>query len=97
MTKREALEEKLVEMNPEALFADGFDDAILGVARQFNTHLVAYDRAACIKILMNEMSAEDAEEFFEFNVVGGYHGENTPIFIDLETGDENRQGGEARG
>lgn len=94
MTKREALEEKLEEINPQALFADGFDDAILGVAQQFSSYLVAYDRAACIKILVDRdgMSEEEAEEFFEFNVTGSYVGEFTPIFIDL-MGGEDRQGG----
>ena len=30
------------------------------------------------------MSKEDAVEFFEFNVVGSYMGDNTPIFIILQ-------------
>ena len=67
----------------EALVADGFDEAIIGVGRQFNTDIVVYDEEKCIKILMERdgMTDEEAEEFFEFNVVGAYVGEHTPIFV----------------
>lgn len=67
----------------EALYADGFEDAIIGVGRQFNTDVVVYDEEKCIQILMERdgMTDEEAEEFFEFNVVGAYVGEHTPIFV----------------
>jgi len=66
-----------------ALVADGFDDAIIGIGRQFNTDIVVYDEEKCIKILMERdgMTDEEAEEFFEFNVVGAYVGEHTPVFV----------------
>jgi len=67
----------------EELYADGFEDAIIGVGRQFNTEVVVYDEDKCIKILMERdgMTDEEAEEFFEFNVVGAYVGEHTPIYV----------------
>ena len=30
------------------------------------------------------MNYEDASEYFEYNIVGAYVGENTPIFLDLD-------------
>ena len=69
----------------ETLVADGFDEAIIGIGRQFNKQLVIYDEDKCIQILMERdgMTDEEAEEFFEFNVVGAYVGEYTPIYVRL--------------
>tara|TARA_R100000306_G_scaffold50866_1_gene47934 strand:- start:322 stop:603 length:282 start_codon:yes stop_codon:yes gene_type:complete len=64
--------------------ADGFDEAIIGVAERAGQEpILAYDREACIKVLMSRdgMSLDVAEEYFEFNVVGAYVGDLTPIFI----------------
>ncbi len=74
---------QLTEDYPDALLADGFEEAIVGTVQQFNKTLVCYDRDKCIRILMRRdgMSREDAEEFFSFNVVGSYVGENTPCFL----------------
>ena len=74
--------ERLSELNPEAKKVDGFDDAILGIAtRNGEGNLIAYDYDKCIKVLQKDMSYEDAVEYMEFNVVGSYVGEGTPIFI----------------
>ena len=67
----------------EALYADGFEDAIIGVGRQFNMDVVVYDEDKCLEILVlrDQMTPEEAEEFFEFNVVGAYVGDHTPIYV----------------
>lgn len=65
------------------LLAEGFEDAFIGIGQQFNRHFAIYDRAICIKILMerDNMSEDDAEEYFEFNVAGAFVGHGTPIFM----------------
>ena len=63
------------------LLADGFEDALIGYGRQFNKEMAVYDYAKCIKILAKDMTEEEAEEYFEFNVVGAYVGESTPVFV----------------
>ena len=76
----------LADYNDEALTADGFDDAIMGIGERCGQPtLVAYDRAKCIQILIDRdgMDYEEAVEFFEFNTVGAWAGEGTPIFITL--------------
>jgi len=35
----------------------------------------------CIQVLTRDMSLDDAVEHMEFNVVGAYVGEQTPIFV----------------
>ena len=82
---------ELKEINPEALLADGFEDAYIGVCEVFNRPpLAAYDRDRCIEILMERdgMDRDEAEEYFNFNVSGSWVGENTPVYISLsEKGD----------
>ena len=62
-----------------ALFADGFDDAIIGMS----SDVVVYDRDKCIAILAADMSYDEAEEYFDYNVSGAYVGEYTPLFIEM--------------
>lgn len=61
--------------------AEGFDDAFVGIGMQFNLPIAVYDYAKCISILAKEMDYEDAVEFFQFNVIGAWVGEQTPIFL----------------
>lgn len=77
---RAELKEEIANTNPDALFADGFDQAILGVTTQC---VVVYSANRCISILEERdgMTEEEAVEFFDFNVAGAYVGENTPVFV----------------
>ena len=72
------------EDEEDFLFADGFDDAILGIGRRATQpEVVAYDYEKCVLILMDrEMTEEEAREYMEFNVVGAFVGDRTPIFIE---------------
>ena len=64
------------------LFADGFDEAIIGVAERIGMEpVVAYDVNKIIEILARDMTEDEAVEFFEFNILGAYMGERTPVFI----------------
>lgn len=61
-----------------------FDAAILGVAERIGmSPIVAYDTAKILDILCERdgMEGDEAVEYFEFNIVGAYVGERTPIFI----------------
>ena len=65
------------------LKADGFDDAIFGIgSRCGKPDIIVYDVNKCIKILINQnMTEEEARDYFDFNVVGAWVGEETPIFV----------------
>lgn len=78
--------EKCAEYNDSMLFADGFDDALIGIVEQFGRPPVAlYSYDMCITVLMerDSMEEEEAIEFFDYNVIGAYMGENTPSFATL--------------
>lgn len=64
----------------EFLSADGFNNAILGVDEK--SMRLIYSIAKCIEILMEDMSEEEAFEYFYYNVSGAYMGEKTPIWCD---------------
>lgn len=76
---------ELSELNPEALTADGFEEAYIGWVEgwfeQHRTFVACYDRAKCIEILMQDMDEDEAEEYFEFNTAGAYMGKYTPLFL----------------
>jgi hypothetical protein len=76
--------DEISEINSEALFCDGYDEAIIGVAERINLGpVVAYDIDKIIEILkLDGMTHEEAYEYFEFNIKGAWMGEFTPIFIE---------------
>ena len=76
--------EEIAEISPEALLCDGFDEAIIGMAERINFGpVVAYSVKKIIDILMrrDEMTYEDAIEYYDFNINGAWMGEFTPVFI----------------
>lgn len=84
--------EIIAERNPNALFADGFEDALVGHTTGFLpgaggfTHTVAvYDRQKCLDILMRRdgMTYDEADEFFSFNTEGAYMGEHGPVYVEF--------------
>tara|TARA_E500000318_G_scaffold7690_2_gene7104 strand:+ start:6438 stop:6722 length:285 start_codon:yes stop_codon:yes gene_type:complete len=69
----------------ECLLADGFDSALIGITSGINP-VAVYDINQMLTILVkrDKMSMEDALEHLDFNVIGGYVGEKTPIYMDLD-------------
>lgn len=78
---REALAE---EWDTELLFLseEEFDEAIIGVAERIGqSAVVAYDTTKLVEVLSRTMSVDEAYEYFEFNILGAYVGERTPMFV----------------
>lgn len=83
MTNREKIE----SYNPEAVLWDGCDDALIGMT---NNGVAVYSIGKLQEIFLNQFkeSAEsddealnDAIEWVEYNILGAYVGEHTPIHI----------------
>lgn len=75
--------ERLEDLNPLAYLADGFDQAVIGHTNK-HPYVAVYDSEKCIAILIESgMTTEDAVEYFEYNVLGSYMGENSPVFASL--------------
>jgi hypothetical protein len=78
--------DEIAEFNEELLMLDPsyFDKAIVGVVTNIKTQAVCYDVNKIIKILMKEdkMTEEEAREYFEFNILGAWVGEYTPMYLE---------------
>jgi hypothetical protein len=62
-----------------------FDEAIIGVAsNSVGMMAVAYSEPKVIDLLIkhDRMTPDEAMEYYQFNILGAYLGENTPVFID---------------
>ena len=77
-TMRDEMIMQVLEDN-ECLLADGFEDALVGHTHGANI-VAVYDYERCIEILMMRCPI-DAIEFIEFNVIGSYVGDKTPVFV----------------
>lgn len=66
------------------LYADGFDEAIIGLEMNGSLPRVVYSIEKMVFILMHRdgMSEEEAVEFISFNVTSAYlGGDGAPIYI----------------
>ena len=83
--KQDALAEHYAD---ELLFldpAEQFDDCIVGVAERCGMPpSVVYDKDKVVLALMRDgIDHDEAVEFLEFNILGAYVGDQTPLMMDL--------------
>ena len=86
MKKRQQIADNYVG-GDELLFMEQeyFDEAIIGVAsNSVGMMAVAYSEPKVIDLLIkhDRMTPDEAMEYYQFNILGAYLGENTPVFID---------------
>ena len=65
---------------------DGYDEAILGPAMIWRdrqqVQVLVYDAEKIVEILMRDgIDADEAREYIEFNIEGGYLGVTTPVLV----------------
>ena len=87
LNKREEISEDYGD--PELLFLseEEYDEAIIGVAHRIGQEdVIAYDYNKLCEIVQKSMNNADimeVMEYVEFNIMGAYVGERTPIFVDV--------------
>lgn len=66
-----------------AIKLDGLDDAIVGIVEDFHGPRILYSKEKILKILQERdlMTEEESEEFYDFNILGLYAGEQNPVFL----------------
>lgn len=76
--------EQIIDRYPDESFlkADGFDEAIIGLAEP--TRRLVYSVSKCIAILEfdHNMTRTEAKEYLYFNVCEAHIGEQTPIWCE---------------
>jgi hypothetical protein len=75
------------EMAEGAIKLDGLDDAILGIVEEFgNGPRILYSKNKILNIFSERdgMTWSESEEFYDYNILGLYAGEQNPIFLITE-------------
>lgn len=70
-----------------AVMLTGFEDCIVGVVEEFgNGRRLLYSKPKMIqKLCKNDlMSESEAEEFFDYNILGLHVSEQNAVFLDVE-------------
>jgi hypothetical protein len=84
MTLPEDVEEALAE-NEACLLEprDEYDSCVIGIGYRFSSGpLAVYSIPKVLKVMEGwGMDEEGAQEFFEYNTVGAWMGDGTPLFI----------------
>ena len=90
-TKNERIRDVLADENPEAICYDGMDEALIGIYRgdlarqnmqERSIAVYSYVKFIEVYIKRDGMSEEEAIEFFDYNVAGGYICKYQPLIID---------------
>ena len=75
------------EIAEGAILLDGLDDAIFGIVEEFgNSPRILYSKNKILNILSERdgMTWSEADEFYDYNILGLYAGEQNPIFLITE-------------
>jgi hypothetical protein len=66
-----------------------YDSCVVGIGYRFHSGpLAVYSIPRVLRVMEGwGMTVEEAQEFFEFNTIGAWMGEGTPMFIHLFEGD----------
>ena len=84
MPTRQQLSDYLEDMDESTLLMDGFEDAFLGFSRRINEPVLAvysYDKMVEVLMTRDGMDYDEATEYIDFNCVGAWVGEQTPIIV----------------
>ena len=71
-----------------AVLLTGLEDAIIGIVEDFGSpgRKMLYSKPRILHILQERdlMTMGEAEEFYDYNILGLYAGEQNAVFLDLE-------------
>jgi len=69
-----------------AVLLDGLESAIIGIVEEFgNGRRILYSKPKILSILCERdlMTMGEAEEFYDYNILGLYAGEQNAVFLDI--------------
>ncbi len=69
-----------------AVILSDLDNAIIGIVEDFNGRRILYSKSKILNILMvrDGMTMDEAEEYYDYNILGLYAGDQNPVFLDVE-------------
>ena len=84
MTTRKQIDVFFDELEGSPLLMDGFDEAIIGYSQRGNERLLAvysYEKMVEVLVSRDRIEYEEAVEYIDFNCVGAWVGDETPIIV----------------
>lgn len=84
MPSREEINDALVAMDESTLLMDGFEDAFIGFTNRINEPVLAvyaWEKMVDVLVERDGMSYEEATEYIDFNCLGAWVGERTPLIV----------------
>jgi hypothetical protein len=68
-----------------AVILSDLDTAIIGIVEDFNGRRILYSKEKILNILMvrDGMTMDEAEEYYDYNILGLYAGDQNPVFMDV--------------
>jgi hypothetical protein len=79
-----------------AILLDGLEGAIIGIVEEFgNSRRILYSKSKILSILCERdlMTMGEAEEFYDYNILGLYADEQNAVFLDTEITTEKTEEG----
>jgi hypothetical protein len=70
-----------------AILLDNLEEAIIGIVEEFgNGRRILYSKSKILSILQirDGMTEQESEEFYDYNILGLYAGEQNAVFLDLK-------------
>ena len=75
------------EYTEGAILLDGLESAIVGIVEEFGSgSRILYSKQKILNLLQERdlMTMGEAEEFYDYNILGLHAGEQNAVFLDLE-------------
>jgi hypothetical protein len=79
-----------------AILLDGLEEAIIGIVEEFgNGRRILYSKPKILSILCERdlMTMGEAEEFYDYNILGLHAGEQNAVFLDVDVSVEKTEKG----
>ena len=84
------------EYAENAVLLTGLEEAIIGIVEEFgNGPRILYSKSKIIDILCKRdlMTESEAEEFYDYNILGLHAGEQNAVFLDVDVSVEKTEKG----
>lgn len=81
---RKKINNYLKNHDQSTMLMDNFDEALIGFSQRINEPLLAvYSWQKMVDLCVNrdKMSFEEAEEYIDYNCIGAWIGDQTPIIV----------------
>jgi len=81
---RKQINDFFIERDEDVLLMDGFDEAFIGYSQRINEPVLAvysWEKMVDVCIKRDGMTYDEATEYIEYNCIGAWVGERTPVIV----------------